>query len=137
MLGSALDLIYPDLYNLSLKKEASVADCWDEVQSDWNLSFRRGFRDSEVDSLLSSMEVLGAVYLGREDDQIFWALDSKLSFSTSSLFHKLTECSPKLKVPLIRQTWSFKYPKKVKVFLWSLAYRSINTHEVLQKKLKK
>lgn len=84
-------------------------------------------------SLLSLMESLGAFQLGSGDDKILWTLDNKKSFSTKSLFHKLTECPPKLKVHLIKQIWKFNYPKKVKVFLWSLAQRSINTHEIVQK----
>lgn len=39
---------------------------------------------------------------------------------------KLFDVSPKLKVPLLYIIWKGDFPKKVKVFLWSLAYRSLN-----------
>lgn len=39
----------------------------------------------------------------------------------------------KLKAPVVNYIWNFKVPKKVKFFLWSLFYRSVNTIERLQK----
>lgn len=30
--------------------------------------------------------------------------------------------------------WKHKIPNKVKIFLWSLAYRNLNTHDKLQRK---
>ena len=56
------------------------------------------------------------------------------NFPTKSTFLNLTKRSPSIAVPLIRHIWKTKIPKKVKFFLWSLTYRSLNTHEKLQKK---
>lgn len=47
---------------------------------------------------------------------------------------KMVERNASLKAPLISAVWKFKAPKKVKDFLWSLAHRSLNTHDLIQKK---
>lgn len=33
------------------------------------------------------------------------------------------ETAPKIKSPLINAIWKFKCPKKVKIFLWSIAHK--------------
>lgn len=45
---SSLKEDFPDIFSLSLKQNAMVAECCDEVQGTWNLGIRRGVFEREV-----------------------------------------------------------------------------------------
>lgn len=88
-----LDPLFPDLYSISLKKDAMVANCWVDDHFNRNLRFIRDFQDSEMGSLLSLKNLLSSTRLASGGDKILWSIDSKLSFSTSSMFNKLVVCT--------------------------------------------
>lgn len=57
-----------NIYFLSLKKEATIVECWNEAQSDCNLGLRRGQFDRELDSWLGLVSRLDTVRFGEETD---------------------------------------------------------------------
>lgn len=77
---------------------------------------------------------LDVTKVGEDLDKVVWSLEPSKSFSTKSTLQKLFNVTPRVKVSLLNLIWKGDFPKKVKVFLWSLVYRSLNTHERLQKK---
>lgn len=38
---TSFNLAFPDLFNIYMKEEAKVAECWNADQNDWDLGFRR------------------------------------------------------------------------------------------------
>lgn len=119
---------FPDVFRISMKKGSTVAECWSDEQADWNLGFRRGLRDQEVDNWIWLIVLLPSFQFRNAEDKLMWNLEWEKQFSTKSAFYKLTEVTPKFLSPFIKAIWKFSCPKKVKVFLRSLAYRSLNTH---------
>lgn len=116
---------FPDLFNISTTKKATVADCWNSSENDWDLGFRRGLFDWEVDSWMNLIHIIDVVRIGEGEDRVSWSIGKRGSFSTRSARLKMVECIPSLKSPLISTIWNFKAPKKIKVFLWSLAHRAL------------
>ena len=90
--------------------------------------------DNEIANVASILEILHSWAPLDGDDSLKWTPNINGNFTTKSTFLNLTKRSPFIVVPLICHIWKTKIPKKVKFFLWSLAYRSLNTHEKLQKK---
>ena len=72
--------------------------------------------------------------LNGECDSLKWELNASGIFTTKSTFLNLTKRFP-IAFVLVCTIWKIKVPKKVKFFLWSLSYRSLNTHDKLQRKL--
>ena len=44
---------FPNLFSLSLNKDAYVADCWGIVTHSWNLGLRRNMFDNELNNVAS------------------------------------------------------------------------------------
>lgn len=59
-----------------------------------------------------------------------------VDFLQSPRFYNLWR-TPKLQPSMIKSIWKEDIPKKVKVFLWSLTHRSLNSHDRLQKRCPK
>lgn len=126
-----LNDVFPDFFNISTKKkEATFAACWSGSEKD--LGFRRGLFDWEVDSWINLIHTIDVVRLGEGEDRVAWSLGKGGLFSTRSTCLNMVECNPSLKSLLILAVWNFKAPRKIKVFLWSLAHRSLKTHDLLQ-----
>ncbi|XP_022149391.1 uncharacterized protein LOC111017819 [Momordica charantia] len=66
---------FPDLYAISLKKEAVVADCWSNVYKTWDLGFRRGLFDRELECWTRMVERLEVFVLEEESDAVVWPLE--------------------------------------------------------------
>lgn len=98
----------------------------------WNLGIRRRVFERELQAWIGLTDRLEGFRLGQEADRIVWSLNSTNEFSTKSLFLRLAASSPSLRCPLPKLIWKFKVPKKVIFLLWSVAHRSLNTHERLQ-----
>lgn len=121
---------------ISNKKEACIQDCWDSDNQTWNLGIRRVLFDREFGSWVSLIEKLNSVRLGPRLDKIIWKLVGYGRFSSRSMTHDLSVKSSKINAILSNLIWKHKCLKKVKIFLWSLAYRSLNTDDKLQGRLK-
>ena len=126
---------FPNLFYLALNKEAYVAECWCTATHSWNLGLRRNMLDNEIANAASALEILHSWAPIARNDSLNWIPNMNGNFTTKSTFLNLTKRSPNIAVTLIRHIWKNKIPKKVKFFLWSLAYRSLNTHEKLQRKI--
>lgn len=130
-LGTPSQHNFPVFFNLSTKKDATIAECWNKVENDRNLGLRRGLFDWKIDSWVELISVIDVVRLGEGEDRV---VGKGGNFSTRSACLKMADCTPSVKSSLLSAIWKFTSPKKVKVFLWSPAHRSLNTHEILQKK---
>lgn len=80
-----------DIFRLSLNQNASVAECWDNDHGSWNLSIRRSIFDKEIQSWLGLTTKLEGLHLGVGVDKLGWSLESLGSFSTISMFLRLSE----------------------------------------------
>ena len=120
-----------NLFSLSLNKNAYVAECWCIVTHSWNLGLRRNMLNNEIANMTSILEILHSWTPLDCDDSLKWTPNVNENFTTKSTFLNLTKRSPFIDVPLICHIWKTKILKKVKFFLWSLAYKSLNTHEKL------
>lgn len=114
-----------------------VGDCWNSEYNNWDLGFRRVTKDNEFDSLMRNISMIDTIRLWDRIDKAYWSLENSGAFSAHSTFHKLTQTSYKLKTLLIKWILKFSIPKKIKVFLWNLTHYSLNTHEWIQRKLRK
>ena len=126
---------FPNLFSLSLNKDVYVAECWCTATHSWNLGLRRNMFDNEIANVASILEILRSWAPSDGIDSLKWTPNVNGNFTTKSTFLNVTKRSPSIAVPLIRHIWKNKIPKKMKFFLWPLAYRNLNTHEKLQKKV--
>lgn len=69
--------------------------------------------------------------MGNDEDRIKWKIDPSGAFLTKSTFFKLANGVTKVGFSQVNWIWKFKIPKKVKIFLCGLGYKSLNTHERL------
>lgn len=90
-----LQASFPDIYNTSLKKEVSIADCWHENSRDWDLGLCRGLFDREMESWVGLIPLLDVVRLGEGDDKVYWSLGKGGAFATEDppLIEDISYCS--------------------------------------------
>lgn len=105
-----------------------------EATSCWDLCFCRNIFDREIPRWAGLTKKLESVQIGHGIDRLWWKADSSGVYSARSAFSLSTNPSPKLKAPVVNFIWNFQVPKKVKFFLWSLFYKSVNSAERLQKR---
>lgn len=127
-----LSISFLEFYALSSIKGKSIADCWRSEVLTWDLSLRRNLFDRELDRWSSFTEKLDGVVLGQGRDVLWWKADRSRVFSEKSAFLVLTTLSPRMQSSTSNLIWNFRVPKKVKVFMWFLFYRGINTADKLQ-----
>lgn len=112
---------FPNLFLISRKKERTIESCWDAEQ---DLGFRRGLFDREISNWMGLInQIDNTIQLGSLKDDMLWNIDALGSFTTKSTFVKLLKPKQVINFP--------QYLKKIEIFLWSLAYRGINTHDRL------
>ena len=79
--------------------------------------------------------ILQGVFLNNlKEDKIVWNLDKSRCFSTKSYFLNLID---NLDAPLFSPSypiWKVKVPTKVKMMVWSVAHRKINTNDMVQRR---
>lgn len=131
---SSLQAAFPDISNLSLKEEATLAKCRDGIQETWDLGIRRGIFDIELQAWIELEEKLEGFHLGEREDNISWYLNSLGAFSTKSLVFNLATSRQLFKGTLTKLIWDFKNSRKMKFFSWSMAHRSLNAQERIQRK---
>lgn len=114
---------FPDIFVLSLKKEATIAEYWNEAQRDWNLGLRRGRFDRELDWTAGPASEANWILFGLVKNRTKWfgPLNPQGSFTTKLAVKNFFAASTKLNSPQNSLIWKYEIPKKVKVFLWSLA----------------
>lgn len=70
-----LKISFPNMFAISHKKEAMIADYWDNDNETWIVALRRGLFDREFQSWVALVEKLNAVNLGEKIDIITWSFD--------------------------------------------------------------
>lgn len=96
---SPLAQAFPDIFVVSLKQNATLAECWNSVQNSWDLGFRRGLFDREIASWESLIQLLDPVELGEGMDTVLWSLEKDGRFTTKSSFSNMMKTTPKLRLP--------------------------------------
>lgn len=133
--SNSFENVLPGYLCSLFQKEALIFECWGQWKQAWNLGLRRGSFDRELQNWVLLIEKLNPVQLEANVVRIFWSLEGSGVYSSRSAFHTLAEKPTKVNTTLTSLIWKHKCLKKVKVFLRSLAYRSPNTDDILQKKL--
>ena len=92
---------FPSLFDLSVDKEAWMADIWDPLAEGgwggWNPCFSRAFNDWEVEEAERFLERLhGKRVLGDVEDMVFWTETKSGKFSVKSLYLALGAGCPSL-----------------------------------------
>lgn len=80
------------------------------------------------------IEKLDIVRPGDPKDGTIWSIDPLGVLTTLATFLKMIKPCNVVQTPLLLAVWKLKYPDKIKVFLWSLAQRGVNTHDHIQKR---
>lgn len=100
-----------------MNQEAVIADCWSESWRDCSLGLSRGIFYWEIEIWVALIQLLGVVCLGEGED------------IKTRHFGRLRKVGPSL---LNLTLWSclgyasiFRITRKSKLFLWSLAHRSL------------
>ena len=85
---------FPDVFPLSLNKDAFVAECWCTVSHSWNLGLRRNVLDSEFGNLATIMEILHLWAPNGKLDSLKWKLNASGTFTAKStlLNQKISHC---------------------------------------------
>lgn len=99
------------------------------------LGLHRGLFDREVSSWVAFTQRIERCKVGVGQDRLNWNFDTRDSFTCKFYFLESFPSSSSFQAPLIKAIWNFKIPRKVKFFLWTLCYRSLNTSDRIQRKL--
>ncbi|KAA0059476.1 Transposon TX1 uncharacterized [Cucumis melo var. makuwa] len=119
--------LYHDIYLISSKKNALVAHYWVDSNQAWDLGLRRRVFDREIGNYIALAQLLTGWVVNRARDSLRSKLEASGQFSTKSTFLKLTKRATKVNLPVVNLIWKPKIP-------WSLAYRSLNAQEKLQRR---
>ena len=92
LIGSSLNLAFPRLYDLSLQKHGSINDMWNCDDSSWDLRFCRNLTDEEIMDWADHSPIQLPPHRSIAEDYWKWILDTKGSFSSNSLTHKIGSC---------------------------------------------
>jgi len=129
--GIPLKLQYRLIFEICQNPEATVKSLWKE--SGWDIPLRRSLHGATLDEWNDLQGVLQDVGLdGLEDDEVNWVLEKSRNFSTKSLYTCLTHGGVKDK--LTDMIWKCRIPLKVKVFLWQVFHRKLQTALSLTKR---
>ena len=98
----------------------------------WNLNFRRNLSDSEIEDLEGLMRSLDDLYLSPSvPDARLWPLSSSGLFSVKSFFLALSQSSGSPQNFPSKFVWNSQVPFKVKSFVRLVAYKKVNTNDML------
>jgi hypothetical protein len=113
--GQALRESYPNLYNITSKKNVTVASVVKEVP--FNMSFRRALIGTNRDHWIQLVRV-ALVQLNDREDEFIWGLNKSGLFTVQSLYKNWISIG---RVPHDSIIWRLKIPSKIKIFLWYLS----------------
>ncbi|TYK00226.1 LINE-1 retrotransposable element ORF2 protein [Cucumis melo var. makuwa] len=136
--SGSLSNTYPRLYTLSKAQNATIEELWDPNTNDWNLHPRRPLNDREIELWTNLKGILKILTLNGGKNNMIWTPNDKGTYTAASAKRQLLSerPTPNLNERNFYETlWKSKLPKKGKFFMWSLFHESINTTDVLQKRL--
>uniref|UniRef100_M1BMF1 Reverse transcriptase zinc-binding domain-containing protein n=1 Tax=Solanum tuberosum TaxID=4113 RepID=M1BMF1_SOLTU len=127
-----LSEIFPDIFDLALHKDRTVAEMWSP--QGWDLSLRRNLNDWEVCRLVEFFKRLESFQgLKEGEDCLWWTEPNKGRYKVSSGYKVMNRAPLTLNWPW-RQIWKTKIPLKVACFTWLLSKEAVLTHENLRKR---
>ncbi|KAM2004953.1 hypothetical protein FF1_000090 [Malus domestica] len=136
--GGLLKDIFPRLFMLSTTKNLSISRLTvHSLQSvSWNFDFRRNLRDSEIEEVAGLLQKVEAVRLClSRADRRRWILEGSGQFTCKSYFSFLRNNDSVHQFLPSPQIWKAKVPPKVKVLVWLVALRKVNTCDQIQRRM--
>ena len=105
---------YPRLFRICADPTISLEDAFNGQA--WGLTFRRNLDDPHdaIDWTNMTREV-EAIHRDEGQDAVRWALEASGSFSTNSLYLKISGGNSMV---FFKDVWKMKIPTKIKIFLW-------------------
>ncbi|KAG8071941.1 hypothetical protein GUJ93_ZPchr0006g45670 [Zizania palustris] len=120
---------FPDLFNISLTKNISVARVF---ASNWSiLKFRRDLVGDKFRSWHNMRKMCEPMILNDRPDRVLWSLNGNGVFTVKSFYNALKVHNLPKKRDVI---WTLKIPLKVRVFLWLARKNKILTRDNLIKR---
>ncbi|XP_020267043.1 uncharacterized protein LOC109842598 [Asparagus officinalis] len=133
---NSLSSLYPHAYKLALSKNCSIGSQgrWTNDSWCWHPLIRRGISPKERADVRNLHSHLENISLGgsQEHDVLHWPLLSTGIFSVKSFYSFVSSGGQKSK--FFNMIWKSSIPLKVKVHLWIISKRKLNTKDILIKK---
>ncbi|KAJ9689326.1 hypothetical protein PVL29_014820 [Vitis rotundifolia] len=132
--NTSLSLMFPQLFALSVQRNATVEDVWDSSlgQGGWNLIFSRDFNDWEVDLIGDLLILLRGFRTSSEEDSVFWKEGNHGTFRVKDAFRLLD--APNDTAFPVKCIWVDKVPTKVAFFAWEASWGKILTLDRIQRR---
>ena len=127
--------VFPDLYNISRTRDASVSKVmrYANGRVSWDIRFHRLVNDQESQSLDSFMVLIYSTKVrGVGSNNLCWKPASSRGFKVSGYHHSISP-STGISFPW-KMVWKSKVPPRVAVFSWTAALGKILTIDNLQKR---
>ena len=127
---------FPILYRMVRFKEVTVAQMFSRSGEHihWDLSFVRRLNDWEEESVCNLLAILAEREVRAQDiDELVWPLDSKGSFTITSLCKAVYDqplCPGFPSAPI----WRSKAPPKVCFFAWAATLEKVSTEDFLKRR---
>lgn len=86
--GIPLNMEFPNLYNICENKGVLVGDCWEG--GGWKVCFRKPLGHNDFREWERLMDIVEEFRLNGEQDHIIWLLDKSKTYSTKSMYRRLT-----------------------------------------------
>jgi hypothetical protein len=126
-----LKIQYKLVFEICQYPNAKVCDFWKDGV--WDIPLRRNLHGSVLNEWQELQDALHVVGLDRSgNDEVNWVLDKSRVFSTRSLYDYLNRGGVRDKLCDI--LWKCKVPLKIKVFLWQIFHRKLQTALALSKR---
>ncbi|OVA00444.1 Reverse transcriptase zinc-binding domain [Macleaya cordata] len=128
-------LSYPRQFQVSMKKEAFVADCVVVVgeSTTWDLGFRRTFYDWEQESVGRLMSKINNSHIAIDTkDTMVWIPAESKTFTVQSCYKVLLPRSEEA-FPA-SAVWSTLAPTKVAFTVWAAYFRKLPTVDALKRR---
>jgi hypothetical protein len=110
-----LYLMFPRLFACCDNHFATVAGV--RTETGWHIRFRRTFGTSEVVEWENLCRIFDLHPHSMGEDQVSWGLEPSGTFSTHSLYLRLSQGAT---VTFFKEVWATRVPPKIRVFLWQL-----------------
>ncbi|KAJ9698204.1 hypothetical protein PVL29_007339 [Vitis rotundifolia] len=125
---------YPRLFRVVLDKNIPTSSILgSSCPFSWNFNFRRNLSDPEIEDLETLMRSLDGLNLSPSvSDVRFWPLSSSGIFSVKSFFLALSQFSGSPQDFPSKFVWKSQVPFKVRSFVWLVAYKKVNSNDMLQ-----
>jgi mannosylglycoprotein endo-beta-mannosidase len=128
--NDALMRSYPTLYNITRRKNVTVADVLNSVPL--NMSFRRALVGGNLECWLRLVESIIPVQLNENNDVFVWNSNGKGGkFTVKAMYNELLREG---RLPQKWVYWKAKVPCKIKIFIWYLCKGVTLTKDNLAKR---